>query len=361
MTLALLLLGLTTANAAEKQVDLLFSCEFYCAATWDAETSTFSWGLGGNNPSWTFMAAKEVTGQDISGDITSYKKLHLKMENFSNSVEEKLTVVFKQNDGTNPPAGPTDEFVATPDENGVWELDLTTVKWTIDKTKLQDLTIYGGARTDEEQNGTVKVTEAYLVQEVSDEQPGEGPTGTEDEPLYQAGEELPADWGTLTINDNGTTTTGSLSYAVHEWRTMSEQFDGPAEGSSDQDGIFAQTFVRSSKQAFAAGNAIVDNGNYASWDSQFFINMGEGNALHSGDKIQLKMKVKARVAQTGIGTQSHFAPGDYLHWACVGNVNFTEEWTEFDSGEKEVSSDQDGFYTIAFNLAMGGNNTYCFT
>lgn len=166
LALTLMIVGWGTANAAEKQVNLTFKCEGYCAATWNAATKTFQWGKGGNNPAWTFMAA-----QDIKGDISSYKKLHLKMESFTNSSEE-LTVVFKESDGSNPPSGPTHEFVAKPNSDGIWELDLTDVDWQINITKLEDLTIYGGARTNSEEVGSVVVSEAYMIQEVADEQPG---------------------------------------------------------------------------------------------------------------------------------------------------------------------------------------------
>ena len=165
LALTLMIVGWGSANAAEKQVDLQFKCEEYCAATWDAATNTFQCGKGGWNTAWTFMAA-----QGISGDISSYTLLHLKMESFTNSSEE-LTVVFKENDNSNPPSGPTHEFVAKPNSDGIWELDLTDVDWTIDITKLQDLTIYGGARTNEEEVGSVIVSEAYMIQEVADEEP----------------------------------------------------------------------------------------------------------------------------------------------------------------------------------------------
>ena len=183
MALALLVLGVTTANAATEsgQKNLTFKTESYCAAKWDASTNTFRWSgkdqvldeegnpvldeetgeptyqAWGWNPEWTFMAI-----DDVSGDLSGYKKLHLKMTDFTNSAENKLKVVFKENNGSNPPSGPTQEFDAIPDENGVWELDLTTVKWKIDIKNIQDVTIYGGARTDNTAEGSVKVTDAWI-------------------------------------------------------------------------------------------------------------------------------------------------------------------------------------------------------
>ncbi len=170
---------------------------------------------------------------------------------------------------------------------------------------------------------------------------------------------------------------GSDAYWVHEWRTDAAQFDGRANvvvDPANEKNRCAAVVVRSFDEAAAAGNAtLVDANkpvaadNFASWDSQFFINLGEGQALKAGDKVQLKMKVKADVAQSGIDTQSHAAPGAYLHYTAVGNVNFTTEWTEFDSGSIEVLESPSwqggikaGSYTIAFNMARGGHNTYYF-
>jgi hypothetical protein len=64
---------------------------------------------------------------------------------------------------------------------------------------------------------------------------------------------------------------------VHEWRTDEAQTDAAIE--PDAEGVYT-VFCRSSEQAEAAGNATHDgNGNFADWDSQFFITWGEENAL----------------------------------------------------------------------------------
>ena len=142
---------------AEKKY-LTFSCAEYCAAQWNSETNTLTWGSGGWNSAWTFMAA-----DGISGDLSEWQSLHLNAKEFTNSQKEVLTVVFKKNDGSNPPSGPTKEFVVAPDANGDITIDLTTVEWgDCDITNIQDLTIYGGARTDANQNASVVVTDAYF-------------------------------------------------------------------------------------------------------------------------------------------------------------------------------------------------------
>lgn len=148
----------------------------------------------------------------------------------------------------------------------------------------------------------------------------------------------------------------------HEWRTNDAQTDGPAQ----TDGDAYKVFVRSSETAEGVGNATHDgNGNFADWDSQFFIYWDEANSLEVGDKIKVTMQVKADI-DASVGTQAHRAPGQYNHWACVGDVNFTNDWTDFESGEVEVTSDMasgdsgQGFWAIAFNLAKGQENTYYF-
>lgn len=47
---------------------------------------------------------------------------------------------------------------------------------------------------------------------------------------------------------------------VNEWRTMSEQFSGPAQ--TDETGAF-KIYVRSEAQALAAGNMLEDDGHIA--------------------------------------------------------------------------------------------------
>lgn len=154
------------------------------------------------------------------------------------------------------------------------------------------------------------------------------------------------------------------SFACHEWRTMDAQFDGAANlvaDPADPTNHCAAVVIRSAEEAEAAGNMIKDgNGNFADWDSQFFITLGEENTLKVGDKLHLIMDVKADVDMSGVATQSHLAPGAYKHWACVGNVDFTTEWKTFDSGWITVDANMATMYTIAFNLAKGIHNTVYF-
>ena len=148
--------GSTRGEAKEY---LTFKTEYYCAAQWDANSSTFTWGLGGENASWTFMSA-----EGISGDLSSWIRLHLHVSDFTNASAQKLTVVFKMNDGSWPPSGPTRMFVVSPDASGNIDIPLNGVDWgNCDITKIQDLTIYGCDRDDNSKNASVKITDAYYV------------------------------------------------------------------------------------------------------------------------------------------------------------------------------------------------------
>ena len=183
-------------------------------------------------------------------------------------------------------------------------------------------------------------------------------------------EPIPADPNNLVKNWDCSGDDAS-SFWVHEWRTMDTQTDGPA---NLVDGT-AMVYVRSFEQAAAAGNATLKDGNkenvtldnFADWDSQFFITWDEAKATAAGDKLQLKMKVKADKAQA-IASQLHKAPGAYVHWYAVGDINVTTEWTDFVSAEVDVVAGNDpgygktaeGCWTIAFNLAKGEENTIYF-
>ena len=160
-----------------------------------------------------------------------------------------------------------------------------------------------------------------------------------------------------------------------EWLPEGQNSEGKTQGSArtTDDGAY-KVYVRSGAQAYAAGNGTdTDNSNpsqlkedlsnYADWDSQFFIDFGEDNALVAGTKFSLSMQVKADAAQSGVATQSHNAPGGYMHYACVGNVDFTTSWAPFNSGELTVGdAPRTGMHTIAFNLSKSKDaaNTYYF-
>lgn len=155
------------------------------------------------------------------------------------------------------------------------------------------------------------------------------------------------------------------SFWCHEWRDMESQTDGPAEivvDPTDPTNHCAKVYVRSQDEAIAAGNMIADGDHIAGWDSQFFIY--SETALAEGMELRLVMRVRAEKDMSA-GTQAHNAPGDYNHWECLGNVDFTTEWKKIDKTITITSSMTQGengkeFHTIAFNLAdfREGNTCY---
>ena len=140
--------------------NLTFETQEYCAATWDSNTKTFTWGnRDGWNTAWTFMAA-----QNISGDLSNWTHLHLNVSNWNNASAKQLRVVFKEADGNVPSNGDTKEFVVSPNASGNIDLNLVGVNWgNCEIKEIYDLTIYGCARDYENQAASVLVTEAYYV------------------------------------------------------------------------------------------------------------------------------------------------------------------------------------------------------
>jgi hypothetical protein len=92
------------------------------------------------------------------------------------------------------------------------------------------------------------------------------------------------------------------------------------------------------------------------WDSQFWIQLN--TKLTTGAKLHVEFDYKASQAAKAT-TQSHSNPGNYLHWAMIGDVNFTTEWQHF-SADVDITDamakgdngngNGDGVYSIAFNL-----------
>ena len=94
------------------------------------------------------------------------------------------------------------------------------------------------------------------------------------------------------------------------------------------------------------------------WQTQFFVT--GCHQFTPDSKYRLVMWARADKPAT-IETQVHGAPGSYLYWQAVGNLELTEEWQRFEFDDQNVSSDQRGFQTIAFNcnvLKDEPNNYY---
>lgn len=84
------------------------------------------------------------------------------------------------------------------------------------------------------------------------------------------------------------------------------------------------------------------------WDNQFFIKANR--ALSAGETTVLEFKYQSTVdAKTT--TQCHGeTPGAYMHYAAIGDVNFTTEEQTF-TYTFTVPAEADGMWCIAFNMA----------
>jgi len=83
------------------------------------------------------------------------------------------------------------------------------------------------------------------------------------------------------------------------------------------------------------------------WDNQFFI--VANRTLSAGEVTVLEFKYVAN-KEARTTTQCHAAPGAYLHWSAIGDVNFTTEEQSF-STTFTVPTEADGMQSIAFNMA----------
>ena len=82
------------------------------------------------------------------------------------------------------------------------------------------------------------------------------------------------------------------------------------------------------------------------WDTQFWLLFDQTFA--EGDKWEVSMRVRAD-KECDAGTQTHKEPGGYIHWAGIGTVHFTSEWTEY-KASGTITAEQNEGYSIAFNL-----------
>ena len=126
----------------------------------------------------------------------------------------------------------------------------------------------------------------------------------------------------------------------------------------------ARVVARSEAIADSCENKTKDNnGNFASWDCQFFIYSTE--PIPQGKLVRLSMKIRAD-KEGSFESQAHWAPGDYNHYVMFGNFNVTTEWQTIVTDEVILSADQcqegngKAFQSVAFNLSTSkeGNVFY---
>lgn len=96
----------------------------------------------------------------------------------------------------------------------------------------------------------------------------------------------------------------------------------------------------------------------AAWDTQFWLYFPD-SPMKEGDSWEVSMDVRADKEATA-DTQTHVGPGGYIHWAAIGNVNFTTEWETY-TAKGTVDASMNTGDAIAFNLNNFQNaNKYYF-
>ena len=121
----------------------------------------------------------------------------------------------------------------------------------------------------------------------------------------------------------------------------------------DDDGIWHPFPANIEKEAdgnhvFVVHGALADSEDGASsWDNQFWIQSPQ--VLKVGTQVKLHFRYKASQPAKTVTQTSGQYPGDYIIYHAIGDINFTEEWQEFD-GIMTIESDMKGSSAIAFNL-----------
>ena len=90
-----------------------------------------------------------------------------------------------------------------------------------------------------------------------------------------------------------------------------------------------------------------EGGTGQTWDNQFWVMANR--TLSAGETTILQFKYKSSIpAKTT--TQCHTTPGQYLHWGAINDVNFTEEWQDYET-TFTVPGEANNMQSIAFNMA----------
>ena len=98
---------------------------------------------------------------------------------------------------------------------------------------------------------------------------------------------------------------------------------------------------------------VIDDDASVAWSNQFWIQAPR--AFKTGETVKISFKYKAQHACSA-GTQWHQKnPSIYLFWQAVGDVNFTEEWQEFE-WKGSIPADANNAWSLAFNLCSDEAN-----
>ena len=116
--------------------------------------------------------------------------------------------------------------------------------------------------------------------------------------------------------------------------------------------------VDGSKVFVVHGQVADTEGDASAWDNQFWIEAPR--RIAPGEALKVHFRYKAS-ENASTGTQIHHQnPSDYMHWDCIGNINFTTEWQEYDQQITWKSGGDDQGWSICFNLNNENKNAVNF-
>lgn len=99
----------------------------------------------------------------------------------------------------------------------------------------------------------------------------------------------------------------------------------------------------------------------ATWESQIFFTAPA--PFEIGDKVTLRMKVRADIPRNDVQSHTHGQPGEYRHWMFFNEpVIFTTEWRTFEATAEVKEELIQGGQTVALMLAEvdGESNNFFF-
>lgn len=152
------------------------------------------------------------------------------------------------------------------------------------------------------------------------------------------------DFGNLVVNGNfeGTTNNNFL-YNVN---------GGSVQYCTIQDGIGKDD---------SRGISVTNETATEAFNTELFVKMNE--ILGLGTEFTVEFDYKANKAISGVSTQSHGQPTDYHYWACIGTLNFTDQWQHFTNTvtvTSNMAGNSNNFQTICFTLGATADATYYF-
>lgn len=348
LTLALLLLGVTSVNAKETVIGSI---------DYSTPGATVGWN---QIPSDATISIKNGclvidNNQSNSGDNYSLQLHILNGLALESGLNYKVNITYKV---VTEQANPTVTVALWGDWNNGAPKYGTPIEVTNDFTTLnlsfENITFNSGGGAIMWQSrsvlGTIYISKVEVIEIAPDAAP-------EDEPMYDT--TVPDGFENLIAN--GTLEgEGLANFRVNDY----------VVGENDEIVKRATAEPRVIVDPTDENNHIIvvtsNDGAKNDYDAQLFVTLPENQHFNLGDVIRLRMRVKADAKQ-GAASQFHNAPGAYVYHTGPGTINFKTVWTNYDSGDKEITSamlNDNGngpSRTIAFNLSVvdgEANNFY---